>query len=229
MLMIASAVFCLIATGPTMVMAQQNDNGEQESYFNNPAQAAKAQNIAEAEVVQNDADVSDALSALNDAKATGDDNAIAEAQSAYDQAVAEAIASALEDGDIDTITADIEGMRADGMGWGQIAYEYGIHPSVLGLGNKFGYTHQVREKNMAAHGYGYGKKAGVISSTPRSLTGKAFGRSKSNKGKGANNAGGVGKANGKGNNAGGKGNNAGGKGNNGNHGNGNNGNGKGNN
>jgi len=229
---IISVIFlCLAASAPVLADDEQ-DTDETPSYFNNAAQAQKARNIAEAETVQNDEGVNQALSELDNAEATGDETAIAEAQAAVDQAIADAIASAMEDGEIDDIKDDIADKRAEGMGWGQIAHEYGIQPSVLG--NRYGQRSQIqaqtqnqnrnRNRNKERAAYGYGKKAGVMSSTMRNLRtgGNAYGKSKGNQGlgKGANNAGGVGKANGKGN--------AGGKGNNGNHGSGNNGNGKGN-
>lgn len=40
---------------------------------------------------------------------------------------------------------DVQAMRAAGMGWGDIAHELGVHPSVLGLGHtkaKHGFTEQ---------------------------------------------------------------------------------------
>jgi hypothetical protein len=92
--------------------------------------------------------------------------------------------------------ADIEGMRAIGMGWGDIAHELGVHPSTLGLGEKFGHANRnagLEQQSMAqetarsmtgkAKGHGIGDGGGV--------DGKGLGSQKSNGSQG--NAGGVGR------------------------------------
>ncbi len=200
--------------GDDPVGEDENDTGDDDEApaFSNPTQAQKAQNLADALAVKEDPAVQQAMQDLADAKAAGDEDAIADAMEALENARTEALA------DTDDEYAEIQEMRQE-MGWGRIAIEKGIHPSVLGLGNRFGRQNQFREKTKAAHGYGHGKKADMMSSTARDLkTGgaKNFGQANAGKGQGNSNAGGLGQSKDKSNS---------GKGNSGN--NGNNGNGKG--
>ena len=275
MIVILAAILWLLVATPMALMAQETpsdgdtvteDAGDELTdeapAFNNPAQAAKAQNLAEAYADKPDA----ALDGYNDAVAeaeTGlqgvadeaglsvdqyadqfntDDDFRAEQIAAYPDLDLEGMVGAYDKANQDladylaektTVSVDdIAALRAQGMGWGVIAHELGIHPSALGLGNKNGHQNQVqnqnrnRNKNKERASYGYGKKAGTMSSTMRNLKtgGNAYGKSNGNQGQAADKAGGVGQSSGK-SNAAGKSNN----GNNGNHGNGNNGNGKGNN
>lgn len=107
--------FCLAADGP--------DEGlDETSSFTNAAQAQRAENVS-----------ATVFAALN----------------AEEQAEVEAAMAALEDGDEDNDegaektlaahfgvrTEDIAAMRDEGLGWGQIAHELGVHPSTLGLGH----------------------------------------------------------------------------------------------
>lgn len=184
----AAVVFCFFVTAPVSVLAEDEDI----SYFENPAQAQKAINVAEAAAIEDDDAVNQAISDLAEAQASGDDAAIAAAEAALEDARTNAIAS-VSDQDL----ADIADMRDEGMGWGQIAQAYGVHPSVLGLGNKFGHTHQNRAK--ADFSEDYGNNAATMSSTARDMkTGgaKNFGQSKAGKDKGVSNAGGLGKGKG---------------------------------
>jgi hypothetical protein len=64
------------------------------------------------------------------------------AQAAHAANLAAAVAAAAQTDDPDEraqiegqTTEDIAGMRASGMGWGQIAHELGVHPGTLGLGH----------------------------------------------------------------------------------------------
>ena len=108
--------------------------------FSTPAQAAHAANLAEAAAAEpNEATaaaqqaVADAQQALAEAEAAKDPEAIdiatealATAEDAYATAIAELAG---------VLTSDIAEMRADDMGWGQIAHELGVHPGLLGLGH----------------------------------------------------------------------------------------------
>lgn len=229
LLIILTAIFCL-ATAPAAVLAQEEaEEGEETSHFNNAAQAQKAENLAEASAALPDTELANKQSAVTEAE-----TALAEAASLAGLTVDEFVETedaapfvdALEaaqtavDDHVSTTaysTEQIADMRASGMGWGEIAHEIGVHPSTLGLGNKFGHNNQIREKTKAAHGYGHGKKADMMSSTARNLkTGgaKNFGQANAGKGQGNNNAGGLGQSKDKSNN--GKGNT--GKGNSGNNG-----------
>jgi len=115
------------------------DDGDTEgSYFSNPAQAAHAAQLSsqvaadDPEVNQAYADYQDALdtfNALETAPTQTDLDALAAAETAYEEALAEKIG----------VTNDeIAAMRASGMGWGEIAHELGVHPSLLGLGHTKG-------------------------------------------------------------------------------------------
>lgn len=119
--------------------------------FSNPAQAAHAANLAEAAAaLANEATadaqqaVSDAEDALAAAESTADQDAIdaaAEALTAAEDAYAEAISDLTG-----VLTTDIQAMRDDDMGWGQIAHELGVHPGLLGLGH----TNRHRNRTMVS-------------------------------------------------------------------------------
>ncbi len=132
-----SLVLLQIGVVPTMARAQEGD--DEGPTFNNPAQAAHAENLANA-VAKNDPDVQKAFDALEEAETalaaankSGEKEAIATAQKAYDAALANAQAALTKAAGAPT--EDIAAMRAQGMGWGQIAHELGVHPGTLGLGH----------------------------------------------------------------------------------------------
>ncbi|MCK5068907.1 MAG: helix-turn-helix domain-containing protein [Desulfocapsa sp.] len=110
------------------------------SNFQNPAQAAHASQLAGAVAsAENTAveeamtDVDKATEDFENATAANDQEAIDEAQEALDAAV-EAHGTVVSN--LTGITqADIADMREAGMGWGNIAREIGVHPSVIGLGH----------------------------------------------------------------------------------------------
>jgi hypothetical protein len=194
------------------------DAVDDASTYNNPAQAQKAQNLAEA-AAMDDQSVKDALADLEAAQASGDETAIAEAEKALESALADAAG---------VHANDIANMREDGMGWGQIAHELGVHPGVLGLGNRFGHTNT--QRSQMGNAFGRGPKGEMADATARNVrTGWSNGHGPAgDKGK----TGGVGNANASQGNAsasdkGAKGNNGNNGNGNGNNGNGNNGNGKG--
>ena len=112
---------------------------QERSTFSNPAQAAHAENLANV-AAQNDPRVERAFTtlenaekALEAAKATGNPAIIAAAQRNYDIAKTHA-ENALARATC-VATSEISAMRNQGMGWGQIAHELGVHPGVLGLGH----------------------------------------------------------------------------------------------
>jgi hypothetical protein len=132
------------------------------------------------------------LAALEAAK----DKAREELEAAND-AAAEAAARAA-----DTTPETVALMREDGMGWGEIAHELGVHPSVLGLGNQFANGFTNREAKMANL---RNKKGGVppghgLTADGELLSNKGIGASKSNNagGKAKGKDKGKGKAKGKG-------------------------------
>ena len=81
---------------------------------------AEAENLKQEydDLVENDPDNEEAIQKALDA--------YEEAQAKADKALADAGA---------VTENDIADMRADGMGWGDICHELGLHPSILGLGH----------------------------------------------------------------------------------------------
>ena len=196
----------------------------EKSAFNNPAQAQKAENLANQAALESDdeelAERVDALEAAEKELA-----ALDPADPGYQEAV-EAVEEA-EKGVVDRLSElsgaykeDITQMREEGYGWGVIAHELGVHPSALGLGNKFG--HSKAERNMEKGRRGVGRKGEMATATERDVKsgwGKGHGVSGSGKGQGqgkgsAGSVGSSGKGKGKGNsgNSGRGGGNAGGNG-----------------
>jgi hypothetical protein len=180
---------------------------EEEPAFQNPAQAAHAENLADASAAKAEAEAAAAtkeaeereadLAAAQDtvdnlpSDATAEEIAAAQAaldaaQDAYDLAAEVAEQKTAEIGG--TSVEEIAEMRDSGMGWGEIAHELGIHPGVLGLGH----TKRHRWKNQVE-----GELGGEIGeATERNLkTGLAKGHgAKGDKGQNGNSAG-FGKAN----------------------------------
>ncbi len=215
LLIISFSVFL----GNTVLADDANDN--EESFYANPAQAQHAAQLADEAALSNEEvqdawdDFQNALDALGEDPTEEELAAVEALEDAYQDKLAEATG---------VIGDDIEAMREAGMGWGDIAHELGVHPSVLGLGHKKGKKgfsdQEIAEatarntKSGSAKGHGLGLSAGVDSS------GKGLGKN-SGKGigsaKGGNVSGASGLGKGKGNsasgNAGGKGNSGGGKGN----------------
>ena len=112
---------------------------QERSTFSNPAQAAHAENLANV-AAQNDPRVERAFTtlenaekALEAAKATGNQTIIAAAQRNYDIAKTHAENALARAACV--ATSEISAMRSNGMGWGQIAHELGVHPGLLGLGH----------------------------------------------------------------------------------------------
>lgn len=198
---ILTAALCIGFTagvpGHNAVADDTGDDGYTPA-FANPAQARHAANIAEAVAAEPDAATLDALSAVEDAEAalkeaeeTGNEQAIEAARirlAEAEQAYADVIEARLG-----VITSEIEAMRNADMGWGEIARELGVHPSVLGLGhtkarqNKYGRTDdtmdgdevaEATERNIRtgwSQGHGLGLNAGV-KDTVRVQGGYALGR-----------------------------------------------------
>lgn len=110
--------------------------------FGNAAQAQKAANLAQ-QAATSDTSLQDALQEVEDnqdtlqkAVSSNDPDAIsaarealARAESAYTDALADLTG---------VISSDIAAMRDSGMGWGVIAHELGVQPGLLGLGHDRG-------------------------------------------------------------------------------------------
>ncbi|MBN1254590.1 MAG: hypothetical protein JXA50_04890 [Deltaproteobacteria bacterium] len=177
---------------------------EEEPAFNNPAQAQHAANLAEAAATGPSDELGEALEnlaeaekALEEAIASGDKAAIEAAQKAYDEANEKAEGLAAEETGV--TVEDIAAMRAEGMGWGQIAHTLGVHPSVLGLGHKFQETEMEEatarntksDSSFVGHGVGQGTGQGLALGHDKAADG-------SKGGKGGGQGGGQGQGGGKG-------------------------------
>ena len=127
--LICSITCLLVWTGISGLHATEDDSDNNTTAsFQNQAQAQHANNVATIEAF-NDPDV---IAAIDKAEETGDPDDIARAHDLFAETVG-------------VLTSDISDMRGDGMGWGDIAHHFGLHPSVIGLGHsssfgKFG-TH----------------------------------------------------------------------------------------
>jgi hypothetical protein len=156
----------------------------EESAFQNPAQAQKAENVAEAVAMNSeDQELANRVAALEAAEEALE--GLTEGDSGYADALA-AVEAAEQDvadrlSEISGETKDaIDDMREEGYGWGQICHELGVHPSVLG--NKYG--HQKMSQYNAQARNGFGKKGEISAATSRDVkTGWARGHGKSVSGK----------------------------------------------
>lgn len=184
-LFLATLTVCVLYVNAAEEEDTTGTEQEETSVLSNPTQAQKVENLAQASI---DAE------ALESAQ-----SALAEAQAAYDSDPTEENAATLEAAQSALASAagvstdDIAAMREAGMGWGEIAHEIGVHPSILGLGH----TKQMQHKERTREVKGSTNSVGNSSS---SNTSKAKGSSKSAEKSNAsksNNAGGNGKGNGK--------------------------------
>lgn len=187
--LLITACVCLLPLG--LIAADAVEGEESVSALTNPAQAQKAENVAQASLeasLEQDPAVMEAKAAL-DAAQTEEDKAAA--QAALDAAVANVTGVSKD---------DIEGMRASGMGWGEIAHELGVHPSVLGLGH----TKQMEKTERERNTKGFSKESTTASNGGGKALGLAGKADKSNNGKSGNAGGNNGKSGG--NNGNGNGN-----------------------
>ena len=139
-----------------------------------------------------EAELSSAQAAYDADPSEENDAALQEAQSAYDEAT-EALAK------VSGVTVDtLSDMREEGMGWGEIAHELGLHPSVLGLGHQKQIQTEELERNRNMKSFSEENGEAGSKGKALGLEGKA---QKENQGKGGD----KGKGSGKGNSSGGKG------------------------
>jgi hypothetical protein len=147
------AIICLISINN--VYAAENDPSDNvdnaDTVSSNAVQDQKAENLAE-------------QAALQDPAVT-DSYAQAEKTENVDEA------NALYQEKVDEYNAQIEDMRASGMGWGEIAHELGVHPSVLGMGHS-----KKAEKQK-----GFFSKLSSIGSNIKASISRSFKGSKANK------------------------------------------------
>ncbi len=151
--------------------------------FSNPAQAAKAEALAEAvaeaaadTVEATEAAVAEAREAVTAAQATLDQAATPEEEAAA-QAALEAASANLEAAEAAAAAAtaeaasvdmgDVASMREAGLGWGEIARELGVHPSTVGLG------HKNRNRDRAeTRSKGVGREKSAVASAGGKATGR---------------------------------------------------------
>ncbi len=126
----------------------------EEPAFQNPTQAQRAINIAEAYAAKPDPELEEAMAGVDTVQNELDKakSALAEAEVEKDEeaikALKEKVAqleSELESAEgavdsriseyADVTPEDIAQMRADGMGWGEICHKLGLHPSISGMGH----------------------------------------------------------------------------------------------
>jgi Na+-transporting methylmalonyl-CoA/oxaloacetate decarboxylase gamma subunit len=99
-------------------MGKSASQASEEVSFSNEAQAQHAENVATSAARQ-DPEVAAAI-------AKAEETGLPE-----DIAYAEALLAEM----VGVLTQDIAEMRGSGMGWGEIAHYFGVHPGVLGLGH----------------------------------------------------------------------------------------------
>lgn len=110
--------------GKSALQASEENTHTTWVRFSNEAQAQHAKNVAISAALQ-DPRVKEAIAK---AKQTGDPEDIAKARALLERMVR-------------AITENIADMRRSDRGWGEIALELGVHPSVLGLGHSKTRTH----------------------------------------------------------------------------------------
>lgn len=99
-------------------MGKSASQASEEVSFSNEAQAQHAENVATSAARQDPV----VAAAIAKAEETGLPEDIAKAEALLAEMVG-------------VLTQDIADMRGSGMGWGEIAHYFGVHPGVLGLGH----------------------------------------------------------------------------------------------
>lgn len=193
-------VLLIIAFIPALSLAQYaneaTDNTE-PSHYQNPAQAQKAESLTR-EATRNSDDPELAQRIENAEKARQDltearqdladlpENVDEDQRRAAIKRVRQARrdlreARALVAESLSRISGEyaesITKMRENGYGWGEIAHELGVHPSVLGRGYKHGHTKGYHTSMQSRRGHG--KKGAFAASTTRDFKsgwgGKGYG------------------------------------------------------
>lgn len=201
--------------------------------FKNPAQAAHASQLANEVASRGSTETEAALSdveaaqeGLEEAMATGTPEEIEQATTeleAAEKAYADAVAELTG-----VVSKDLVDMREAGMGWGNIAKELGVHPSILGLGhtkgkqkNKAGMYADPMDQDIAGSiqasevaeatarntrsGYAKGHGLAMNTGVDEQTTGLGFGGKSKSRGKGHSGASGLGSGQGQAGNSGDRG------------------------
>jgi hypothetical protein len=165
-LMIAFFAFTALADTVTEV-------DEEAPAFSNPAEAQRveqlsaltaqepdAEALAAVDAAEQKAEEVESLKAAYDALSAdplATEEAIEAARTAYETALSDyETAQALADEQLAAFAGvspeEIQAMREEGLGWGQIAHELGIHPGALGLGHTKGVLNRNRTAAMENEG-----------------------------------------------------------------------------
>ncbi len=173
-------------------IVEAGDQGEleedlEEPAFQNPTQVQKAINLAEAYAEKPDPELEEALGdvakvqkdleqAREDLKAAeekdpqdeeeikGLNDDIADLELALEKANKEADSILAKNGEV--TPESIQEMREEGMGWGQIAHELGLHPGLLGMGHT--------KRNNAGWGKGFNPDGEVSDTEIEEATARNF-------------------------------------------------------
>lgn len=130
--------------GVNPLNAQEETEEEEISTFTNQTQVQRAENLAEVSQALSADAVVDAQESVNSTQSEYEDAKVALELDPENVDLQDALSLAeknLDDATVSLANASgatvesISEMRASGMGWGDIAHELGIHPSVLGLGH----------------------------------------------------------------------------------------------
>ncbi len=120
--------------------ASPDDTVTEQPAFTSPVQAERAANLAERAAMQTSTALQNSLHQVDAAEqrmqqalATGNQARITAARSALERAQQQYTQQLSEMTGV--MTDDIAKMRENGMGWGQIAAELGVHPGELGMGH----------------------------------------------------------------------------------------------
>jgi len=235
----ALGLFLMITFFAFTALADTEVDGEAPA-FSNPAEAQRieqlaaltvqepdAETMAAVEAAEQKADETDALKAAYDALSadpSATEEAIEAAKTAYETALSDyETAQALADEKLAAFAGvspeEIQAMREEGLGWGQIAHELGIHPGALGLGHTKGVLNRTRTAAMENEGSDLEAatardlKTGWSKGTGSSASGsQGQGKGKSSENSGQGNSSGNSGGNSGGNGGGNSGGNGGGKG-----------------
>ena len=147
-------LWIIVFTCITILTVNMSAAEEETSILSNEAQVQKAENLSVASQKEAQktaqANVSTAQESLDSAK-----DAYAQKETQENLATMNEAQVNLDKAteDLSNIAGvsqeDIEGMRASGMGWGEIAHELGVHPGVLGLGHTKDKTRERNSKSFS--------------------------------------------------------------------------------
>ena len=135
--------------------ASPDDTVTEQPAFTSPVQAERAANLAEQAAMQTSTALQNSLHQVDAAEqrmqqalATGNQAGITAARSALERAQQQYTQQLSEMTGV--MTDDIEKMRENGMGWGQIAAELGVHPGELGMDH----DRRGRDQEMTTQNHG---------------------------------------------------------------------------